>query len=93
MARSAAFDASVANASVAEAEETPFTRAGFNPQDLLQKTQGHSDRAAQGDMLLVQSEAQPTESQQEVTPAQKLMSETISAAQKELAEEKQRPEV
>jgi hypothetical protein len=88
MATNAAFDAPVANAAAVEAEETPFTRAGFNPQDLLQKTQGQSDRAGQGDMVLVQHEVKPTEAPQEMSPAQKLLSETTTALQKEIADRK-----
>ena len=88
MTRSAALDANIANAAQADAEQTPFTRAGFNPQDLLQTVQGKSERTAQGDMVLVQNGAKPTELPQEMTPAQKLMNETITAVQKELADRK-----
>ncbi len=83
MVRSAALDAPAATA--AATEESPFVRAGFNPEEMFQKTQVKFD----GDKVLVQAQA-PSEQalKEQQTPAQKLMTETLNAAEKELAARK-----
>lgn len=88
MVRSAAFEAPVENAAAAEADKSQFTRAGFNPQELLQQAQWKPERNVQGDMVLVQNEVAPGQAPEQLTPAQKLMNETIKDVQKELAERK-----
>lgn len=83
MVRSAAMD--ISQSAPAEAQESPFVRAGFDPQELLKQTPVKLD----GDKVLVQNAAPTEQALQELqTPAQKLMTDTMEAAKKELTERK-----
>jgi hypothetical protein len=68
--------------------QTAVSMAKFDPETMLRMPAKFEKTSAQtGDFVLTQAQA-PTEQKQELSPAEKLMNETVAAAKKELDDRK-----
>lgn len=73
--------------SLAVAKATPAL-GEFNPEMLKMPTKFDKTSGQSGDFVLTQAQAQQPAEQQQMSPSQKLMDETVKAAKKELEERK-----